>query len=200
MGQAKRDEVVETGASIANQNNHEELSLQVSEQEVSQGPYPLNHVHVGVSKLFQKVGTDLPTGGKIKHFLKNWEMITKDPSILELVRGFDIPLSSQPTQQRPPKQLAFSLEESQAIEKEIHKMLSEKVIAQVTQSPDQFVSNIFTRPKKDGKLRTIINLKSLNKLIPFSTFKMEGLSNVHHLLKKGDLMVKIASRMHIGPF
>ena len=70
-------------------------------------------------------------------------------------------------------------------------MIRKKAISQTSSTNILHVSNIFPRPKKDGGTRTIINLKNLNKFIPYEHFKMESLENIKHLLKKGDLMVKI---------
>ena len=77
-------------------------------------------------------------------------------------------------------------------------MIRKKAISQTSSTNILHVSNIFPRPKKDGGTRTIINLKNLNKFIPYEHFKMESLENIKHLLKKGDLMVKIDLRTLIG--
>ena len=59
-----------------------------SPSEVSHLRPPICHVHPGVSKLFPlKVGGQFPTGGRIKHFLENWKVLTNDQSILRMVQG-----------------------------------------------------------------------------------------------------------------
>ena len=45
---------------------------------------------------------------------------------------------------------------------EIVKLSRKKVISKCERSPDQYLSPIFTRPKKDGTNRMILNLKGLN--------------------------------------
>ena len=62
-------------------------------------------------------------------------------------------------------------------------------LAQPTQN--QFLSNIFLTPKKNGAFRPVVNLKSLNQIIPYCHFKMEGIRQVKEMLLKGDYMVKI---------
>ena len=62
---------------------------------------------------------------------------------------------------------------------------------EVNPSPNQFLSNIFLRPKKDGTFRPVINLKELNSFIPYEKFKMETLKDVKNILKENDFMVKI---------
>lgn len=54
-----------------------------------------------------------------------------------------------------------------------------------------FVSSIFLVPKKEGGQRPIVNLRPLNRFIPYEHFKMEGIHMLKDLLRKGDLMVKI---------
>ena len=68
-------------------------------------------------------------------------------------------------------------------------MLEKKAIRLVTPREDQFISSIFTRPKKEGSLRTIINLKRLNLLPPYVHFKMETLNHMKSLLRSNDYMV-----------
>lgn len=47
-----------------------------------------------------------------------------------------------------------------------------------------YISNIFTRPKKDGGHRIIRNLKSLNNDIEHINFKMDTLKSAIYLVKK----------------
>ena len=59
----------------------------------------LKLVHPIVKRLFyKKVLPNLPLTGRLKHFHKNWELITGDPNILALIKGFKIPFLSQPVQ------------------------------------------------------------------------------------------------------
>ena len=65
------------------------------------------------------------------------------------------------------------------------------VIQKALPEGNQLLSNIFLRPKRDGKQRPIINLKELNGHIPYQHFQMEGLRDLKHLLRPGDLMIKL---------
>ena len=62
---------------------------------------------------------------------------------------------------------------------------------QVSPSENQFISNIFLRPKKNGKLRPIINLKGLNLHLEKIHFKMEHLPSILPLISPGTLMTSI---------
>ena len=54
-------------------------------------------------------------------------------------------------------------------------MLQLGVIEPCEEDPDQVVSSIFLRDKKDGGKRPIINLKRVNTCIAYEHFKMEGI-------------------------
>ena len=58
-------------------------------------------------------------------------------------------------------------------------------------SLQQFVSQIFVVPKKDGTHRPVINLKALNKFVKCQHFKMEGPQMIKDLLQKEDWMVTV---------
>ena len=62
---------------------------------------------------------------------------------------------------------------------------------QVSPSENQFISNIFLRPNKNGKLRPIINLKGLNLHLEKIHFKMEHLPSILPLISPGTLMTSI---------
>ena len=56
---------------------------------------------------------------------------------------------------------------------------------------DQLLSNILLVKKKDGENCPCINLKALNKFIPYKHFKMEGLHYLKYLLEENDFLCKI---------
>ncbi len=62
-------------------------------------------------------------------------------------------------------QTSFTSAETEIIEFEIAKMLDKGIIEKVAHEPDKIVSNIFTRPKKDGTHRVILNLINIFHII-----------------------------------
>ena len=56
---------------------------------------------------------------------------------------------------------------------------------------NQFLSNIFTVPKKDGTRRLLIDLRQLNQFVKKVPFKMEDLTQIPSVLQKGDFLCKI---------
>ena len=55
----------------------------------------------------------------------------------------------------------------------------------------EFLSNLFLVGNKDGEYRLVINLKIFNQLVPFLHLKMEGLSQLKHLIEEGEWMCKL---------
>ena len=71
------------------------------------------------------------------------------------------------------------------IEAEISKPLHKCVIVQTTRKPNDCVSGISTRTKKDGMYRMILNLKRLNGFLKFRHLKLESIENVLDLVTQG---------------
>ena len=67
-------------------------------------------------------------------------------------------------------------------------------IVEVNHEPDEFISSIFVRPKKNGEHRVILNLKNLNEFIPYHHFKMDTFESAVNLLVKDCFMVSIDIR------
>ena len=136
--------------------------------------------------------SSLPTAGRLPHCISNWEQITGDPWVLQSVMGCRLDLSSIPSQKFPP---IFSSSRFQAdtaaIQEEVSKLLGKEAIQVVPPRDGQFLSRIFTVPKKDGSVRPVVNLKSLNQFLVKQRFKMEGIASVKNILQRGDWMISI---------
>ena len=64
-------------------------------------------------------------------------------------------------------------------------------ISKVCHSKGEFLSCLFLINKKGRRNQPAINLKDLDRLIPFKHFNMEGLHCLKYVLQKGDYMCKI---------
>ena len=98
----------------------------------------------------------------IANNLQFWTSLTRDAWVFKTVAGYKIPFEEIPHQNNARKEISFSPQESAIISAELDKFVHTGVIERATYSDGQYVSNIFIRPKKDGKYRLILNLKSLN--------------------------------------
>ena len=129
----------------------------------------LSNVHPWVKSLFSaRIVTNLPLAGRLKHFLEAWEILTKDPEILEIVRGFKIPFLKNPTQKRVPRDATHGSGTSRStIQVEIENMLKKGAIQQTEHQAEEFLSKIFLVGKRDGGNRPVVNLRYLNQFIPY---------------------------------
>ena len=84
-----------------------------------------------------------------------------------------------------------SILEESIIDEEIVKLRQKKIIVETTQGPDDFISPIFARAKKDGTYRMILTLKQFNEHICYKHFKMESIQNVIDIVKPGVWIAKV---------
>ena len=118
----------------------------------------------------------------MQQFYAVWETLTSDPEILQLVRGahleFDdteFPSSSSPQPHLNKSEMAITDAEIVKLSRKRKRKERKKVISKCEHSLDQYLSPVFTRPKKDGTNRMILNLKGLNSEITYHHFKMDTL-------------------------
>ena len=132
------------------------------------------------------------SAGNIRFHINQWEVLTSDHYILQIVKGWVIPFLEEPHQRRVPSQYHMQKQERLQLSKEIKNMLVQEAVREVSPVQDQFVSPIFLREKREaGKFRPIINLKELNGYIPYVKLKMESLSDLKGLMIQNDFMVKL---------
>ena len=103
------------------------------------------------------------------HEYHEWCKLTSDAEILEMITGARITFTGHcPIQhQSPPNTLPRSEEAN--INAAIQKLIGKHIVIPCSPEPVEFVSPIFTTPKKDGSIRLILNLKKLNvcRKLPF---------------------------------
>ena len=125
------------------------------------------------------------------HFVEKWEEITDNKWVLSIVRhGFRIPFSKIPPLSSVP--IRISQSSSPFIREEIENLLNKRAVERV-QNPGTpgFYSRIFLVPKKEGKLRLIIDLSLLNRYIKKQSFKMETVKSVRQAMRLNDWAVSI---------
>lgn len=154
-------------------------------------------MHVSNSLPFlSKITTEtLETGGRLKDYLSEWEKLTSDQYILSIVAGYKIEFGPDgpPCQIRTPYPYKLNDSEKQAVDAEIARLFINGVI-EPTHERDGFVSNIFTRPKKDGNYRMILDLSKLNEHIEYLHFKMDSFETAVTLISQGCFMASIDLR------
>ena len=84
-----------------------------------------------------------------------------------MILGQPIEFTGTPYQGAVPREKKIlDLDEQHVIDIEIDKLLAKGVIIPSSHEEGEYISPIFTKPKKEGSLRVILNHKCLNPLTP----------------------------------
>jgi hypothetical protein len=130
--------------------------------------------------------------GRISSRYEQWKRLTTDRLLLKDVKAYTIEFDEVPYQRYPERPLRFSQEEMHFAKEEIVQLLQKGVLCEAQHEPDEFISNVFLRPKKEkGRYRMILNLKKLNEFVTYHHFKMDTLETVLTLIRPGMFMASI---------
>lgn len=129
--------------------------------------------------------------GSLAAYSHKWHELTSDPEILETVTGQHIEFDTVPMQEKPFMQTKLSDIQTESVDLEIAQLLKKGVIQPSKHEAGEFISTIFTRPKKDGTHRMILNLKSFNANVTHHHFKMDNIWSAIRLMKPGCYMASI---------
>ena len=127
---------------------------------------------------------------RLPSFLSQWQKITKDPVVIDIVRGYKIDFHTTPWQKHVPKTTAVE-KNLPLLQQEITKLVEKGAITPVHPTPMGFYSRLFLVPKKGDSFRPVIDLSHLNKFIANEHFQMENLTCIKHLLNVNEYMVKL---------
>ena len=148
-------------------------------------------IHPLVANLFSVKIKQLRKASRVKYFVKNWQRLTNNHMILDIVRGSEIPFILPPRQSRLPNLCHLTKEASDLVDQEVQDMLRKGAIVFSYPKKDQFLISLFFVKKKDGGNHPVVNLKDQNRNIPYQQFKMEGMFLLKEMLLQGDKMCKI---------
>ena len=129
--------------------------------------------------------------GKLAAHFSQWQSLTSDPEILETVSGCKIEFHTIPSLNKVMVHAVLSETQTESVDTEVSNLLRKQAIQACDHEAGEYISPIFTRPKKDGSHRMILNLKSLNKHITHHHFKMDTVLTAVRLMKPGCFMVSI---------
>lgn len=134
------------------------------------------------------------TGGRLRFFKHVWCSLTNNQFILNSISGYKIefkPGVEPPVQHMPQRVFLPSAVEKVEGQAELDRLVAKGIIEMTTHEPQEFVSNIFLKTKKDGGCRIIIDLTSLNQSVEYQHFKMETFVTARQLISKGYYMASI---------
>ena len=121
--------------------------------------------------------------GTIQNCLESLKKIASGRAIIDIVRnGLKIDFEGKPINDYVPI-ISYKSEEIEIISEGIAKLLQKGVIIECEREEGYFLSALFTRKKKDGNMRTTLNLKCLRKHVTCNHFKMESLQDVFKIIQ-----------------
>ena len=130
--------------------------------------------------------------GQIAYAFREWQNLTSDPTILQVVRGVKIEFwPGQSPKQNNVRPSKFSRAQQVIVANEIQNLLKKGVIKPSAHEPGEFISPIFLRAKSDGTHRVILNLKEFNQHVEYHHFKMDTLETAINMMKPGCFMASI---------
>ena len=131
---------------------------------------------------------EIPVGGRLTHFLPEWEKITQENWVLSIIKeGYKLEFIQKPPFQGI-KSTLVNTKNLVLLKAEVNTLLEKNAIEIVSKSETQsgFYSTLFLVKKKNGKMRPVINLRPLNRYLRKQHFKMDTLSKVLNLVKQND--------------
>ena len=129
-------------------------------------------------------------GGNFKNKIDKWRLIADETVVDWLSKGVKLEFKSIPTPFVNKSRRCFSPKEVSFIDSEISVLLKNKCIQEVV-VPPPYVSQIFTVPKANGKLRLVIDLRIINQHINNKKFVYEDINTVLEVVKPGDHLITL---------
>jgi hypothetical protein len=110
--------------------------------------------------------------GRLKIFIHVWKELTSDEQILDIVENCHIELENNDFmfEKSCSYQCNFNAKETSIMQKEIQKLLDIRVLIEVKNDEEQFLSPIFLWPKPNGEYRMILNLKKIQQICSIPSF------------------------------
>ena len=126
--------------------------------------------------------------GNLSSRIQEWNAITFNPKILQLVKGVKILEQDEDINAKEVSNFSLNYDLSdfdiERISKEIKDMLDKGIILETDKEEGDILSKIFYREKSDGKnIRIILNLKKLNSKLSTNKFKMTGINQALDLVR-----------------
>ena len=143
-------------------------------------------ISIPAAALSRQTKQQLPLTGRLPYFLENWQNITQDFAILDIVQGFQIQFQSFPVQKTLPRP---SLKNWKLVNEEIETLLHKGAIKRVPFDDQAFYHRMFLVAKKGGDQPPVLDLSPLNKFIPTEHFKMKNIMTIKALIR--DYMINI---------
>ena len=134
-------------------------------------------------------------GGHLTQFLDAWTALSAPQSVRIIGDGYSLPFLRPPPLSVPlpsPFTVLTKPVQIKVVDEEVASLLEKQAIWRVPKTSLGLVSQMFVVPKKDGRWRTIINLKWLNKtFLDAPHFRMDTVRDAAALLRNGNWAASI---------
>ena len=140
-----------------------------------------------------------PVGGRLRYFRKNWQELTTDPIVIRAVSGYKIEFDVEKIKdlhELKAKRYKRSLPDAKRIQVEVTSLHRKNVIEPCVHEEGEFISNIFTTPKRTGGVRLILDLSELNKCMMYQHFKMDNIHTVLGLVSPDNFLASVDLRVY----
>lgn len=110
---------------------------------------------------------------------------------MQTVVGDTIEFIEQPPENSFISKNSIAKEHAEQVNAELNSLLDKHVIVPCDHEPGEFISPIFSVPKKDNRIRLILNLKNLNQYVQYHHFKMDSIHTALQLVTQDCWMASI---------
>ena len=121
--------------------------------------------------------------GQIACRVGEWRKLSSDAWLISNIQGVEIPFEVLPQQSREPRPYRLSDQESNFVDEKLERLVEKGIIEEVN-SIGLVISNIFLRPKKDGKFRLILDLTWVNLHVAYEHFKMHSIQTALEMMRR----------------
>ncbi|MCG7876485.1 MAG: reverse transcriptase domain-containing protein [Candidatus Thiodiazotropha endolucinida] len=142
---------------------------------------------------FYQQRPQIPVGGRLRFFLANWKKITDDQWVLSVIEeGYKLEFVQKPPQSGI-RETSVPRKNLDILNAEVAELLRKDAIEPVPMNEKEhgFYSTFFLVPKKNGKMRPVINLRPLNRYLKKEHFKMDTMTKVLNLVKPNDWAISL---------
>ena len=127
-----------------------------------------------------------PVGGRLQHHLHNWRLLNPSKVVLDILQhGYKPQFTSQPPLTTHWENFEIANRPDHPIIPHVEEMLRKQAIEVVDPSTPGLYCHLFTRPKKTGGTRPIINCTALNRHLDIPSFKQQTVGDLMRVTLPG---------------
>ena len=130
--------------------------------------------HLFSKEMFPKA-VEIPSAGRISHFLVNWQKLTLNQDIPSLVKGYTIPFIKIPFQHKIPNFTTMNKKQIALVDLELKEMLKKGAIKRKQTVQGEILNNLFLVGKKRRRILPCNQSRDVEPVRSFSQFQIAWL-------------------------